>query len=92
VHTRPNVPDAAKNEFLEKFLKPGFGFSESPLILEMPSDANTVVDASDDYTRRVLDLALDREYQQKKDFEINRAIDYAKRRLGDATNVEQYYR
>ena len=91
-HLIPNVPDAAKPELFDKFYTPESRPQRPRLDLELPVDVNTVVDASDDYTRRVLDLALDREYQQKKDFEINRAIDYAKRRLGDATNVEQYYR
>ena len=56
-HTLPNVPEAAQQEFYESFFRPGFGFNEAPVETEIVGDANTVVDVSDDYARRMLGLA-----------------------------------
>ena len=91
-HTRPQVPQSLEGEVLAPFFASTQIFGPSGFPTTLAVDANTEFDASDDYARRVLNLALDRDYQKVKNFELNRALNYAERRLGDSTSAgDRYY-
>jgi len=78
----PLVPDSVAVGAAESFSNPYGGVYPGPFRTSFMPNENTVVDFGDRFVNKLLELSLDKNYQDAKQKEIDRAKAYATRRMG----------
>lgn len=86
-YARPSMPESAYSKFMPDYYKSAQVFGPRNFSTSIPGDANTVVDVSDEYARRLMSLGLNKTYQDAKKDQYKRAFELAEKVLGDSTKA-----
>lgn len=89
-YARPSMPESVYSKFMPDYYESAQVFGPRDFSTSIPGDANTVVDVSDDYVRRLMSLGLNKTYQDAREDQFKRAFELADKVLGDSTKTEEF--
>jgi len=86
-YATPTMPEAAYNKFMPDYFMSSEVFGPKDFSTSIPGDANTVVDVGEDFARRLMNLGLNKTYQDAREDQYKRGLQLAEKALGNSTKA-----